>query len=157
MGPLLFLLYIKDLPDYIPHGSKVNLFADDNILYRTVNSIEDSTKLQNDFNCIQIWENDWMMSFQCQTIHITNKRRPLQYGYTIHGQTVATVASTKYLGITLYKSLSWKRHIDSITKRANNMCFYFLAETSINATRRQMTPHTGICKPGMGSTYQDRC
>ena len=127
LGPLLFLLYINDLPDYLQHGSNVNLFADDSILYRTVNSKEDAEKLQNDLRCLQKWENDWMMSFhpsKCQTMHITNKRRPLESVYTIHGQTLEKVDSTKYLGINLHKTLSWKTHVDVISKRANNMCSF---------------------------------
>ena len=94
LGPLLFLLYINDLPDYLQHGSNGNLFADDSILYRTVNSKEDAEKLQNDLHCLEKWENDWMMSFhpsKCQTMHITNKRRPLESVYTIHGQTLHKV------------------------------------------------------------------
>ena len=50
---MLFLLYINDSPDYIQYGSKVNLFTDDSISYRTLSSIEDFTKLQNDLNCLQ--------------------------------------------------------------------------------------------------------
>ena len=56
LGPLLFLFYINDLPDYLQQGSNVNLFADDSIIYRTVNSKEDAEKLQNDLHCLENWE-----------------------------------------------------------------------------------------------------
>ena len=35
LGPLLFLLFINDLPDAVSEGSAVRLFADDCALYRT--------------------------------------------------------------------------------------------------------------------------
>ena len=45
LGPILFLLYINDLPDSLQ--SQVRLFVDDAAMYLTVKSQADSKKLQN--------------------------------------------------------------------------------------------------------------
>ena len=36
LGPILFLIYINDLPDYIQNNSTLKLFADVTIIYRPI-------------------------------------------------------------------------------------------------------------------------
>ena len=54
MGPLLFLIYINDLPELVT--SKAKLFADDCLRYRKICKEEDSILLQKDFDNLQNWE-----------------------------------------------------------------------------------------------------
>ena len=51
LGPLLFLVYINDLPDGL--SATPRLFADDCLLYKVINSPEDCTALQNDLDRLQ--------------------------------------------------------------------------------------------------------
>ena len=50
MGPLLFLLYINDLPGHVT--STVRLFVDDCLLYRPIRTPDDQVKLQQDLHAI---------------------------------------------------------------------------------------------------------
>ena len=71
LGPLLFLLYINDLPENIQ--SHVRLFADYTAGYLTVNNMQDGQVLQSDFESLQHWERTLDMEFnpgKCQVIHI---------------------------------------------------------------------------------------
>ena len=48
LGPILFTIYINDLPDVVQNVAK--LFADDTKLYTTVNNTNDEIKLQGDID-----------------------------------------------------------------------------------------------------------
>ena len=119
LGPLLFLLYINDLPQNIQ--SQVRLFADDTAVYLTVTSSEDANTLQADLDTLQEWERTWDMEFnpsKCQVLHITRSRQPLQSQYTLHRQFLEPVDSAKYLGVNISQSLNWNHHINEITGKA---------------------------------------
>ena len=63
LGPLLFLIFINDLPERVSKGTQVKLFADDCILYRKIFSDADSKILQKDLDKLQSWEAEWLMQF----------------------------------------------------------------------------------------------
>ena len=47
LGPILFLIYINDFPEYLQH-STLRLFADDSIIYKEIKTINDEHNLQLD-------------------------------------------------------------------------------------------------------------
>ena len=121
LGPLLFLVFINDLPDAV--RSNIRLFADDALLYRTIHSSEDATALQDDLTHLQSWEKTWQMAFypdKCEVLRVTNKKKIVDAHYSIHGTTLHTVDAAKYLGVTIQGSLSWKAHVNNISKKANS-------------------------------------
>ena len=46
---------------------------------------------------------------------------PTRFNYQLKGQFLELQDSTKYLGVDLQSSLSWKNHIDRTSKKANSM------------------------------------
>jgi hypothetical protein len=104
-------------------SSETKLFADDSLLFRTINHQADSVLLQNDLTSLQDWEDKWQMSFnakKCQVIRITPKNRPpLPTTYKLHGHTLDTVDTSKYLGVTISNNLTWDRHIDNTIGKGN--------------------------------------
>ena len=76
LGPILFLIYINDLPDEL--SSQVRLFADDTAVYLTIGDTEDGKVLQNDLDRLSVWEDRWDMEFnpsKCQVVRVTTSRR----------------------------------------------------------------------------------
>ena len=56
---------------------------------------------------------------KCEHIQSTNKRKVIQTSYNIHGQTLNETSKARYFGDTIDNTLSWKSHIDTVTKKAN--------------------------------------
>ena len=58
LGPILFVLFINDLPDLVT--SIVKIFTDDKKLFQAIRSTSDSAQLQQDLDnlveCSQIWQ-----------------------------------------------------------------------------------------------------
>ena len=136
LGPLLFLIYINNLPDDI--SSKVCLFADDCVVYRPINSHEDCLALQKDLHTLERWEKKWQMKFKpdkCNVIRFTRKPRPIHHSYTLSGQQLEAVSNHKYLGVILSDNLKWNRHIDAATAKASSI-IGFLRRNLHNAPRQ---------------------
>ena len=153
LGPLLFLIYINDLPDYIQNNSTVKLFADDTIIYHPTNNQQDSIALQEDLDSLQRWESDWLMHFhpqKCQTMHI------IQSTYTIHNQKLQTTDTAKYLGIHIHSTLNWNNHC---TESKHN--FRLPPQKHSHMPTQNQTPslhntsssHLRICQHHLGPTY----
>ena len=124
LGPLLFLVYINDISVGLSEGTEIHLFADDSLLYRRIDSIEDSITLQKDLDQLQKWELMWKMEFhpqKCQLLRITNKHSPIQHTYNIHNIALEESKSAKYLGVTIDNTLSWKEHYTATAKKANKV------------------------------------
>ena len=126
LGPLLFLIYIDDVSSVtMTEGSVLNLFADDMLLYKPINTIEDLRQLQLDIDKLNQWvgcNHLQLNPSKCKSMLISRKRRGLHPPpLLLDGMPLEQVENFKYLGILLSSDLSWSAHIDSICNKARKL------------------------------------
>ena len=139
LGPLLFLLYINDLPQSI--RSQVRLFADDCLIYHTVKTQADQNILQEDLHHLESWQQKWLMQFnptKCTVIHMTSSRRkPRTFDYFLCNQKLSTVDCNPYLGVEIARTLSWNNHINNIVKLANSVIVMGLVKRNLYSALKE--------------------
>ena len=151
LGPILFLVYINDLPDEL--SSQVRLFADDTAVYLTIGGAEDGMLLQNDLDRLSVWEDRWDMEFnpsKCQVVRVTSSRNPFNFPYTLHGQVLEVVTSAKYLGVDIScisSGLSWNPHIDRISKNATRTLNFIQRNIRTKNQKVRETAYNTLVRP----------
>ena len=79
LGPILFLLYINDLPDYIQY-SEIFLYADDTKIFKRIHCMLDCINFQCDIDAIVAWCVAWQLTLnvsKCLFIRYGLVDRPL--------------------------------------------------------------------------------
>ena len=104
----------------------MRLYADDTIVYREINSINDHNILQEDLDTQSVWIATSLMDFnicKCAILPITRKRNTSFFNYTqlylYFGNTLECVDDHEYLGISISHDLCWEKHCNKITKKAS--------------------------------------
>jgi len=128
LGPLLFLLYINDLPNAIIHDATPILFADDTSIIITG---RDAHKYQNDLNTTFSQISEW---FQLNSLSLNiSKTHFIQFSskslndsdinITYENNYISKVNDLNFLGLNINNTLSWKTHIDKILPKLSSACF----------------------------------
>eukprot|EP00112_Aurelia_sp_Birch-Aquarium-sp1_P009649 Seg2101.5 transcript_id=Seg2101.5/GoldUCD/mRNA.D3Y31 product="RNA-directed DNA polymerase from mobile element jockey" protein_id=Seg2101.5/GoldUCD/D3Y31 len=84
LGPLLFLIFINDLPEAVQ--STIYLFADDSKIWRTIKDKADSEILQQDLDKMQKWSEKWLMQYhpdKLKGLCLNNRETVPEREYTV--------------------------------------------------------------------------
>ena len=98
------------------------LFADDCLLYRVINSVKNSNRLQGDLDRLSEWANIWQLKFnvsKCIVICYTRSQTPLIHDYLLNNHILKISDQHTYLGVIIHKSQSWSPHISNIVTKAS--------------------------------------
>ena len=120
LGPLLFAIYINDLPKVL-RNTTVTLFADDTALYCSSQSARDlQTMLNQDLDRLAQWlyEHKLTLNVSKSKFMLIGGPRKLntlqELTLTIKEKELDRVNSYKYLGVIINENLSWTDHVDYI-------------------------------------------
>jgi hypothetical protein len=122
MGPLLFLLFINDLPLVLDPKTKCRLFADDCIIYREIHSASDQLQMQQDLDALETWSNRWGMQFNAKkcVIMTISRKKPLMKFYQLNNTILDQVSACTYLGVQIADNMDWSQHVNTCAKKANS-------------------------------------
>ena len=119
LGPILFLIFVNDLPSSVS-SSLLYIFADDTKCLKHITDLGDCLALQQDINLLTSWSVRWNLSFnamKCVNLRFS-AGLSVDHSYYICGQPVARKWSYRDLGIIMSHDLSWKNHHDFILSKA---------------------------------------
>jgi len=122
LGPLLFLIYINDIPN-VSQKLTFFLFADDTNIYYEADDMEELKKVVNN-------ELDGLFKWLCANrlslnisktnyliFHPYNKRLKTNITIQINEKTINEEKSVKYLGVLIDATLSWNIHVTELSKK----------------------------------------
>ena len=128
LGPILFLIFINDLPLEIV--SPLSLFADDSKIFSRIVTDKNRGRgnvggreiLQRDLDRIREWAVKWKMEFnvgKCKIIHLGRKNP--KHTYTMGGVELEKSTEERDLGVLIDDRLEFDKHIKGIVNKANRM------------------------------------
>ena len=128
LGPVLFLIFINDLP--LDVTSPLSLFADDSKLFsriltnkkNKVTAEDGNQELQNDLNKVAEWAKTWKMEFnvdKCKIMHL-GYRNP-GTTYSMNNTELSVTEEERDLGVLIDNKLDFGKHIKNIVGKANRV------------------------------------
>ena len=165
LGPLLFILYINDLPN----ASKLTqplLFADDTSIFYS----------HSDPRCLQSVLNEELQNFdvwlKCKKLSVNIKKnnyivfkprqKKLDYNFSVSfgNQSLKQSNVVKFLGVYLDEHLTWKHHISFVCKQIAKSIgilfrsrFYLSVKTKLTLYYTLIYPYITYCNCTWSSTY----
>ena len=124
LGPLLFIIYINDLPNCLSN-SEPRLYADDTHITFASNNIQNlNAVLNEDLAKVDKWltANKLTLNASKTEFMLIGSRQRLSTFHNppslmIDGAPITQVTSTKSLGVHIDQTLSWNVHVENLCKK----------------------------------------
>ena len=125
LSPLLFSIYVNDVPSCNSTGGSTNLFADDTSLFTVDQDVSTlSTKMQSCVDSLSAWFDRWLLTVntaKSAVMVIRSKRKPpVSLSVSIKGCVLPQTPFHRHLGLVVNDTLTWSTHVDSIVSKASS-------------------------------------
>ena len=143
LGPLLFILYINDLPNVCKQASTL-LYADDTaIFFQSKNTTQLQSTLDTELPLLCSWFRTNKLSLNTNKTYFQLYNASGQNGkikVSLNGTIIKHSETVKYLGVFIDTNIKWKSHIDHVAAIVsrnigimNRSKFFFESQTSVAA------------------------
>lgn len=122
LGPLLFLLYINDLPSNVANSS-VTLFADDSLFIVKGDLLNILSRVNECLVNINDWCNANKIKINFQKTHCIHFNQRQRLNINSAKFNVSFTDEINSLGFTLDSQMNWKKHILALNKKLNSACY----------------------------------
>lgn len=144
LGPLLFLIYINDLP--LITNYEMTLFADDSTILFTGDKSDLETNINKSLRIIIQWLQFNNLKINLGKTKVMNfrqrtKKIPLNISYM--GTNIQETDVTKFLGLYVDSKVNWKIHVDYICKKLNQFSYALYKLKKVSSMSTLLTAYHG--------------
>ena len=162
LSPLLFLMYINDLPESLSAAS-CQMYADDAKIYHVFDRRNYDNSLSDSLSALNVWSQTWQLKIAVEKCHVLrigykNPNRMLSIGDFV----LSEKETVRDLGVIVSKSLKPSSHCSVIAKKALNRGNLILralrtshVETLMLAYKVFVRPLLEYCTPVFSPQYVD--
>ena len=167
---MLFLLYINDIAD-ITKYLKTIIYADDTTFIADLDNIpknEQERKINSELQITNLWLKSKKLSLSCKKSKFIVFYKPIRKTVIpellIDNEKICCVDELHFLGLTINKHLSWKKHIDKISNKKrkiigvlNKLKFIIPDQILLTIYNSLILPHLNYCILAWGYDSKRLC
>mgnify|MGYP001553100430 CR=1 FL=1 len=122
LGPLLFLIYINDLPNALQSSFPIMYADDTNIFYSGNNLRQIENSLNNDLQALSKWLSLNKLSLNLTKTHtmlftLNNNLKKYKPIIKINNVLIDNTTSTTFLGVIIDQNFTWSKHITHLANK----------------------------------------
>ena len=151
LGPVLFLVHIRNISRGLSEGTSASSFADDTRVQRGVTSEADCSDLQADLQLIYSWATDVNMTFnsakfECLCYRASSEAPSFQY-LAPDKTPIQVREDLRDLGVRISSSLNFNIHIQNTVTAASRLVGWGLRSFSGRSRRLMLTLWKSLIQP----------
>lgn len=117
LGPILFVIFTNEIGI-----NNILTYADDTKIFHVIRNMEDRNELQNNINILENWARENHLTLNARkTYHVSYGKSVIDSIYFLQGAVIEKTSQVRDLGVIFDSKLTFKPHIEQITRRLNQM------------------------------------